>query len=560
MISSAFTARKTEDPSHENDVSKQQRTPTKSYSPQRKYQFSDFVEMSHWDSRSVNFPDTQSASACSLCENEPSVFGDCQSSSGKTKVSPPPVCVDPNCLWNVCEDCSQSVCDECSDHEGSCLDCVDQCGLGCDISTSCDGPDGRPYENYPFQDSYSELFGDQAAQIFDSNGRLPQLSSDSVALESDRGDLYSRDIETLGFAAEQGIQEESSGSKRPEQSSQGSIPWPALSQTLEAGPTYHNDFSMSFPATGIEPAPLFSVDGGTVAETMASSSFAPFSPNPTREQQINSYRYSAPPQVPGRMDHNKSTLSLPPTNTTNLKPENAGKETPSPESDHLTQCQWANETGQPCGMIFKLGSDLHQHLKDAHSVKTEHYCRWIGCRFGILGSTTPHRYANSVERHTWGHSGHRPYKCPTCSEGFAAANVRDEHYANFHLRKKLFSCDICTHTCTSARNLKRHKDEMHKTERFQCEFCNANGKVRLFPRAGNLARHFRKCKFVLEGFPDAEGAAEGKIVDDWFPPGYRAGHQGMDRAKVLPPRYLGMSRGGRVRGRVGVEPGNERDE
>lgn len=105
------------------------------------------------------------------------------------------------------------------------------------------------------------------------------------------------------------------------------------------------------------------------------------------------------------------------------------------------------------------------------------------------------------------------------------------------VRKKVFSCDMCSHQCTSATNLKRHKDDKHSTERYQCEFCNRNGKRRLFPRGPNLARHFRNCKYVLALFPEAAAAA-GKLKTDWLPLGYKRGHHGMDRAKVIPPNYL----------------------
>lgn len=200
-------------------------------------------------------------------------------------------------------------------------------------------------------------------------------------------------------------------------------------------------------------------------------------------------------------------------------------------------CRWADPTGRPCGQVFHAAEDLHNHLRAVHNTKSDVVCRWIGCPVSAF-SDSPHQYVNSVQRHTWGHSGYRPYKCSACGEGFAAANVRDEHYTNIHLKKKLFCCDVCAHQCTSATNLKRHNDERHRAERFQCEFCNRNGKIRLFPRGPNLARHFRKCKYVLLSFPEASGAVEGKMEDIWYPPGYKKGHRGMDKAKITPPNYL----------------------
>ena len=201
------------------------------------------------------------------------------------------------------------------------------------------------------------------------------------------------------------------------------------------------------------------------------------------------------------------------------------------------QCQWADHNGQVCGAEFTLGNSLHEHLQTVHIVKDEVFCHWKGCSVSIFGAS-PHQYVNSVQRHTWGHSGYRPYKCSVCGEGFAAAQILEDHFTNFHLRRKVFACNMCSHQCTSAANLKRHKGEKHRAERFQCEFCNTNGRLKLFPRGPNLARHFRKCKYVLAAFAEEKGAAEGKLDDDWFPPNYRKGNHGMDRAKILPPNYM----------------------
>lgn len=200
-------------------------------------------------------------------------------------------------------------------------------------------------------------------------------------------------------------------------------------------------------------------------------------------------------------------------------------------------CQWMDGNGQPCGHVVPMGDKMHEHLQTVHGVKNEVFCRWLGCRVGISGAS-PHHYAKNVQRHTWGHSGYRPYKCPTCLKSFAAAKVLEEHVTNFHLQQKAFDCNTCAHRCTSAANLKRHMDEKHRAERFQCEFCNRNGRVKLFPRGSNLARHFRICKYVLASFPDDNGAVTGKMADEWFPPGYRGGNHGMDRAKITPPNYL----------------------
>ena len=78
------------------------------------------------------------------------------------------------------------------------------------------------------------------------------------------------------------------------------------------------------------------------------------------------------------------------------------------------QCQWAEWSGAPCGKILRLGNDMHEHLKSAHGVKNEVFCRWVGCPAGVL-EASPHSFASNVERHTCGHSGYRLYKCSACA-------------------------------------------------------------------------------------------------------------------------------------------------
>ena len=208
------------------------------------------------------------------------------------------------------------------------------------------------------------------------------------------------------------------------------------------------------------------------------------------------------------------------------------------------QCQWDDPTSGVCRQMFVSPDDLHDHLRVTHGVSSEVFCRWTNCRCGHT-STSPHRFAGGVLRHTWGHSGYRPYKCPTCRAGFAAADVRDEHVTNVHLGQKMYSCDVlgCGHECSGISNLRRHKQDRHGAERFQCEFCNWNGKRRLFSRPQNLRRHFKTCKFVLARFPEARRAASGKeICQEWLPPGYGPGHGGMNRAKAICPLSLNARR------------------
>jgi hypothetical protein len=524
---------------------RQDRTASSTCSPQAKCQFGEFIETSQWESGSDDGSGPHSNQVCILCANEPSISRPCLASSERRKLPPPPVCIDPDCSENICEDCPESLCEECSDHGESCQDCVVDCPSDCNISFCGDGLDCIVHDDYPYDDSYSELFGDQAAQISDLDGHLPQLPLDAAPTDLGNSGIFSG-ASDLSALAGLGAPDSSLGLYNSPESCRVPMKFCAQPQTLESAESaYLHDFTAPFPSSTFsnewKSSPI--VCSVAAAEGLTPTPDASFRRS-SISKQITNFLYPAS-SLPHSLAPSKSEKSiqgkavvLAPAERTMLQNSNViNNQPPLNRPVHPSaQCQWADANSEPCGRIFELGNDMHEHLRIAHGVKSEVFCRWIGCRFGVLG-LTPHKYAYSVERHTWGHSGYRPYKCPTCSEGFAAANVRDEHFANFHLKRKMFSCDICTHKCTSARNLKRHKDDTHQTERFQCEFCNRHGKIRLFPRGSNLARHFRKCKYVLASYPDATGAT-GKKDDNWFPPGYKSGHQGMNKAKILPPSHL----------------------
>ncbi len=526
-----------------NCVNQQTLTRSSSCSSQASCNFCEFIETSRWESGPNDLSAPKSASACTLCT------GEATAPSKRRKTLPPPVCIDPECSEITCEECPESVCDECSNHEESCEECVPHCVSECRISLCGDRPESSLEDDHAFDNSYFELFGDPAAQIFDLEGSLP-FPLDTISTTFDDSGLYCADP-PAPLPARAGLFENSFGSYGEPEPEPSRIAMQVRRQyqafdatqstfldnlaasapvsTFTGGWTSSPAVNMGGAADGAPSALVYSSRMSLNNEQMQTC-ISPTSPehaNLSIRNSINSSRTQTMVTAP-----TKSTLHQNP----NIIQNRVSKNTFRPSA----HCQWTDPGGQPCGKVFELGSDLHEHLKTAHNVHREVFCRWLGCRVGALGSM-PHKYANSVERHTWGHSGYRPYKCPTCSEGFAAANVRDEHFANFHLKRKLFACDVCSHQCTSARNLKRHKDDTHTNERFQCEFCNRNGKIRLFPRGSNLARHFRKCKYVLAVFPTAADAVTGKIEDDWFPAGYRGGHQGMDKAKIVPPNYLPVS-------------------
>ena len=443
---------------------------------------------------------TSTSSECPSCQSIPTPLECCWLSPYHGKQEDFPGCTDLVC--------HETFCGECSDHDECCDDCLIDCESQCGQDFNCDELDIGLDDAYCLDGSNCELFGDQTAQTFGYGRPLPQLATDNVTVES-------------------------SGIRNVHDNT---VP-----------PSPRNDEDQSTLSSNLQPDPLSQISWAYHPQSNVQQTFEP--PNLrdgfTCHGPIG-YEFTPPNKIPlirnaTHLSHSSESFHI----TSDLTgstldahhdhPDLLNQNNNTRMSFPPVRCQWADLNGEPCGKILRAGEEMHEHLKSAHDIKTQAYCRWIGCSASALGPS-PHKFASSVERHTWGHSGYRPYRCSVCNEGFAAASVREEHYMNIHLRQKKFACDMCPHLCTSATNLKRHKYDKHSVERFQCEFCNQNGKRRLFPRGPNLARHFRNCKYVLAQFPEASTA--GKAKTDWLPPGYKRGHHGMDKAKITPPKYL----------------------
>ena len=450
------------------------------------------------------------------------------------------------CVNPMCQDV---ICDDCSIRTGSCNGCDGDCGLDCRFPLDCD-------DTYAFGGSDTELFGDQTAQTFGVGSHLPLLITDNTLMNT-----FDDTISSISS-----INHDSPASTSNyhffTQTSGASHRQPQLSQPTSDAGSYH----MSAPICN-PPLPTHT----TFPLTTSAVDYSDSTPDPY-DHHINLLSQYPLASKPSGASHGQHHPSQPtshilgssdtPASISNDIPSASTRTSPSsvpdhsdsttaPHDDHINlplherdsttsfpslQCLWAVIPGQPCGMILRPGEEMHEHLKSYHAVKTGFFCQWLDCSTSVWSSSIPHRFTNSVERHTWGHSRYRPYKCDQCNEGFSAANVRNEHYTNIHQRKKIFACTLCPHQCTSATNLKRHKDDKHSIERFQCEFCNRHGKRSLFPRGPNLARHFRNCKFVQLEYPNT--TLVGRSKPGWLPPGYKKGHHGLDRAKVRPPMYL----------------------
>ena len=498
----------------------------------------DYIESSHHESKATNHVGHQSTSTsagpCHLCVGEHECSEACHSALQGIGCQDISVCGEPECSTDVCE--------ECSAQETCCQECSDDCFSDCRVAFDDKGEENAFFNDFSFVGSDSELFGDQAGEMFGPGSRLPQLPMDATPDELIDISPISGSISlptTAGYMLPEMSFDFDKQPNPPLDHSRFHTAVAARITTTDA-PTRSN-FILPVDAGGSRHPRSVGVGAVPLIESPPISSIHT---SPAKIHHDHAIEHNSPaslflgnvtrtiPVNPLEQPDNELSIQYPNSQKSSIVREGIAPET---ANIPILSCQWVDRNGLPCGEAFPGGDELHNHLKMFHGVKTEVFCRWQGCRVGVFGPT-PHKYG-SVLRHTWGHSGYRPYKCPTCGEGFAAASVRDEHITNIHLKRKTFSCDKCNHHCSSATNLKRHKDEKHGTERFQCEFCNHHGKRTIFPRGPNLARHFRKCKSVLAAFPDAI-TPSGKIDDEWFPPGYRGGHHGMDRAKIKPPNYM----------------------
>lgn len=532
----------------------------------------------HQLSVSQDAPETGTLMSCSTRTSPRSLSQSCPSGAAD---QPMPSSARPGCGEDFarcfscedlpgCEDCGE--CEGCEEsgletsesenlcnHGSECeaySDCYDCSGIlaAADASRAIDLLDhGKAW--HASQDEYAcpgchwELFGDQVAEIYGAGASLPQLLMET-SLSQDSAFHQRHEYAGTPAPTEHGMLESTYFSSGTLETSLLPTSPSAQAKLLEAArpSAIASIMPMLLPSSlnhgGNESRRIEEI-GHTAG---GASSSTPCSPGSTTNRLVTSCSSSATSASITAGSTSRCTVDSTPAGECSVRDSRTDLDDPavSLSGPTLVQCQWVDWDGFYCGKIFALGSDMHNHLRNSHRVRGDVYCRWFSCRVSVF-HTNPHKFSNDVERHTWGHSGYRPYRCPTCSEGFAAAKVRDEHFASVHLKTKLFGCDACTHECSSLSNLRRHKKEKHAAERFQCEFCASNGKISVFSRGPNLARHFRQCKYVLAIFPEARCIITGKVRSNWFPSGYRGGPHGLDKGKIKPSRALPIAEGERLK-------------
>ncbi|KAF2237896.1 hypothetical protein EV356DRAFT_362444 [Viridothelium virens] len=478
-------------------------------------------------------------------------------------------CVDPKCLLNCaecsavptdeCQECLEECTDDCSKTDGYILDCPDsRCQyLGSYFASE---PCTEPCQNFfpgcsdcqshiPLDFPLDPYAGErqqnalEASQPADAHS---QIDFD-LAFSHDRFQQCIQEA-TRAALAESPENQFASGHHYTDISHDQTLSggFSSFSGTTDNNNSHRTETSMLYP---FDNEPL---DANESWNAPPESNVATPTPKTRprkrkRPEPATIIRSPRPSRSPGKASSSKSTT--PTVFTTNDQPPATALGTsirpwPPTKPSRPVTCLWLDSNNQPCNQVLSDSEALHTHLRDVHTAHKHHYCRWQSCGTGFQ-SKHRHRYAAGVLRHTWGHSGKRPFVCKICNNRFAAPSILNDHINNFHKDLKPFRCPKCDFSTCSNSNLNRHNTDMHSEVRYQCEWCARAGKLKEFPRAPNLARHFRRCKACLQdceerGLGQAWANLEQREAPaDWFPPGYWKGKNGMARSRVIKPTWMG---------------------
>nr|XP_012225233.1 PREDICTED: zinc finger protein 502-like [Linepithema humile] len=126
-----------------------------------------------------------------------------------------------------------------------------------------------------------------------------------------------------------------------------------------------------------------------------------------------------------------------------------------------------------CGQSFKLKVDLLNHIKRKHSTSI-YICRYCG------------KSVTDLRNHEWKHkeraeTGSLKFSCQFCANKFKNQTRLDNHLL---LHKQGYKCTECNLVVISYRQLKYHKERMHKPDKL-CPIC----KKSFMSRGNQFAQH-----------------------------------------------------------------------
>nr|CDJ88572.1 Zinc finger domain containing protein [Haemonchus contortus] len=157
-------------------------------------------------------------------------------------------------------------------------------------------------------------------------------------------------------------------------------------------------------------------------------------------------------------------------------------------SSTLIRCEWINETGKDCGMMFATSTQVAAHVSQHHIgfiEMTAHVCLWRNCeRVG-----KPFKAKYKLVNHIRVHTGEKPFRCEQCNREFARSENLKIHVRT-HTKEKPFPCPHagCDKTFANSSDRKKHM-HVHTSEKpYECKI---KGCKKVYSHPSSLRKHIK---------------------------------------------------------------------